>query len=238
MNCKDTQTAIDSASRRNPIGQPAAAHVAGCSDCSRYMDQSNALLALLGAQPRVEAPADFDFRLRARIARAESQPSAGPVAVLTNFFGMSFSIKQAAASLAALAVMAAVTTFYFANGNQSLTNPGPMIADAGKQSPQASPATFVAKTEEPRISNEMPRSAGIKSIANANAVNTAKMKPVMMTASSDREVRVAGNLMARDESVSVFNHEIGKIMKASMQTTSYGVERAYVPAKPQVDAGF
>ena len=238
MNCKDTQTAIDSASRRNPISQPAAAHVAGCSDCSRYMDQSNALLALLGAQPRVEAPADFDFRLRARIARAESQSSVGPVAVLTNFFGMSFSIKQAAASLAALAVMAAVTTFYFTNGNQPMSNPGSLIAEANKPTPQIPSTALEAKTETSRVSVDVPRPAGIKVAANTYAVNAAKMRPAMVTASYAGELNVARNLASRDESVPVFNRASGKIMKASMQTTSYGVERAFIPAKPQVDAGF
>lgn len=238
MNCKDTQTAIDSASRRNQIGQSATAHVADCSDCSRYMDQSNALLALLGAQPRVEAPADFDFRLRARIARAESQPSVGPVAVLTNFFGLSFSIKQAAASLAALAVMAAVTTFYFTNGNHPVSNSGSLIAEANKPMPQVASAASVTEPETPRASVAVPRPAGIKVAASTYAVNAAKMRPAMVTASYAGELNVAGNSAARDESIPVFNRASGKIMKASMQTTSYGVERAFIPAKPQVDAGF
>src|SRR5262249_52837380 len=121
MNCKDTQAAIDSATRRAPVSQSASTHIAGCSDCRRYADQTSALLALLAAQPRVEAPADFAFRLRARIARAGSQPN-GPFAFLQNFFRQSFSIKQTAASLAALAITAAATMFYFIGSNQPVTN--------------------------------------------------------------------------------------------------------------------
>ena len=192
---------------------------------------------LLSAQPRVEAPADFDFRLRARIARAESRPSVGPVAVLTNFFGMSFSIKQAAASLAALAVMAAVTTSYFTTGNQPISNPGSLIAEVNKPTPQVPSVTPVDEAETPRASVAVSRSTGIKVAANTYSVNAAKMRPAMMTSSAG-ELRVAANLAARDESIPVFNRASGKIMKASMQTTSYGVERAFIPAKPQVDAGF
>ncbi|MGH9798860.1 MAG: hypothetical protein ACRD82_00705, partial [Blastocatellia bacterium] len=120
MNCKDTKAAIDLASRRNPIVGEAHAHLNGCPDCRSYSDQSSALLSLLIAQPRVQAPPDFNFHLSARIARAQAQP-AGPFAFLENFFGQTFSLKQAAASLAALAVMAAGTTLYF-QGNQQQSN--------------------------------------------------------------------------------------------------------------------
>lgn len=235
MNCKDTQAAIDSASRRNPIAQSASAHVAGCPDCRRYTDQSNALLALLSAQPRVEAPADFDFRLRARIARVESQPSGGPVAVLTNFFGLSFSIKQAAASLAALAVMAAVTTFYFTNGNQQMTNNSSLIARVKQQAQPASPASIVAQPEKVVALGD--DSSRIRVASNVNA-SGARMRTAMMTPSPVREIGIARSVAGREDSIRVFNRERGQIMEASNRTTVYGVERSFAASKPQVDAGF
>lgn len=238
MNCKDTQTAIDSASRRNPIDQLAFAHVAGCSDCSRYMDQSNSLLALLSAQPRVEAPADFDFRLRARIARAESQPSGGPVAVLANFFGQSFSIKQAAASLAALAVMAAMTTFYFTNGNQTMSSQGTLIAQVEKPAAQVPSSPSVVMAEVPSASSDgLSRSAAVRVAPNSYATS-AKMRPAMATESPVREIHVANNVVGKEDSIRVFNRERGQIMEASNRTTVYGVERSFTASKPQVDAGF
>ena len=235
MNCKDTQTAIDSASRRNPVAQSASAHIAGCPDCRRYTDQSNTLLTLLSAQPRVEAPADFDFRLRARIARAESQPSGGPVAVLTNFFGVSFSIKQAAASLAALAVMAAVTTFYFTNGNQPMTNNGSLIAQVEKKAPAGS---LVAQAEKVAVlSNDSSQPVSIKVASNSYA-GGARMRTAVMTESAVRETSIARNVAGKEDSIRVFNRERGQIMEASNRTTVYGVERSFAAAKPQVDAGF
>jgi hypothetical protein len=238
MNCKDTQAAIDSASRRNPISQLASVHAAGCSDCRGYMDQSNALLALLSAQPRVEAPADFDFRLRARIARAESQPSGGPVAVLSNFFGLSFSIKQAAGSLAALAVMAAVTTFYFTNGTQPMTSQGSMIARVETAVPQAPGSAVVAEAKTVAVPNEeLSRPAATRVVSNSYA-GGARMRSAMMTESPVREVRIASNVAGREGSIRVFNRERGQIMEASNRTTVYGVERSLAASKPQVDAGF
>ena len=57
MNSKTDKTAINS-------------HLTGTSFDSEY----DALFALLKAQPRVAAPTDFDFKLRARIARTELEP--------------------------------------------------------------------------------------------------------------------------------------------------------------------
>src|SRR5262245_50670225 len=72
MKCQDVRLAIDTASRREPMSRATSLHLSGCPDCSRYADETSALLKLICAQPKVAAPADFDFRLRARIARAES----------------------------------------------------------------------------------------------------------------------------------------------------------------------
>jgi hypothetical protein len=48
----------------------------GVPDVSPIFASSTSLLALLGQQPRVEAPSDFEFRVRAGIARAKAEESA------------------------------------------------------------------------------------------------------------------------------------------------------------------
>lgn len=234
MNCKDIQAAIDSASRRNPISQPASAHIAGCLDCRRYSDQSDALLALLSAQPRVAAPADFDFRLRARIARAESQP-AGPFAFLENFFGQSFSIKQAAASLAALAMMVAGTTFYFTNGSRPVSD-NTMVAQVAQPAPQAPVKAMVTPVEKTESVVEMPQPTAIR--AASTRLTPVKMRPAVLTESPATQAAVARNVAHREDTIRVFNRERGQIMEASNRTTLYGAEGLIARAKPAVDAGF
>jgi hypothetical protein len=79
MDCKNVQAAIDAVTdtgidtgiRREAVNGTIDAHVRHCHDCRRYSDETAVLLTLLGAQPRFEAPADFDFKLRARLARAD-----------------------------------------------------------------------------------------------------------------------------------------------------------------------
>lgn len=210
MNCKDIKAAIDSASRRNPINGEAHAHLSGCPDCRSYSDQSNALLALLTAQPRVQAPADFNFRLSARIARAEAQP-ASPFAFLENLFGQTFSIKQAATSLAALAVMAAGTTLYF-QSNQQASN-SPMIA-----SNNAPVVQTVAKTELPVTQSNPTPAANVAARSQSRA---AAVRPAVMTQDSNPAVLAQAST---DNRVSVYNSEKGHFSKISKTGYVYGAE--------------
>jgi hypothetical protein len=71
MDCQNVQAVIDADIRREEVNGMIGAHVRDCRDCRRYSDETAVLLTMLGAQPRIEAPADFDFKLRARLARAD-----------------------------------------------------------------------------------------------------------------------------------------------------------------------
>ena len=72
MDCKNVQSAINTDLRRESANEQIQAHLSCCRDCHRYELDNRALLALLGAQPVIVAPADFDFKLRARLALGTS----------------------------------------------------------------------------------------------------------------------------------------------------------------------
>jgi hypothetical protein len=116
MTCKETTAAIDTASRRSSFGDAVSSHLSGCPDCRRHADEMSSLLSLLSAQPRVQAPADFDFRLRARIARAKAEQT-DPAGLFENFWARTFSWGQAATAMATLALVIAFSTFYFKQDN-------------------------------------------------------------------------------------------------------------------------
>ena len=225
MNCKDTQAAIDSATRRNQVSQSASTHIAGCLDCRRYSDQSQSLLALLGSQPRVEAPADFAFHLRARIARTEHQP-ASPLAFLGNFFGQSFSIKQAAGSLAALAVMAAVTTFYFTGGStQPTASNNAMIAQV------ENPGKLVTETLAPvkETAPELIRNTSkpVVRMASNSRVSAVKLMPAMVS----HETNIASS--SRENMERVYNRQRGQVMEMPNRTV-IGAESSIAMVRPAV----
>ena len=213
MNCKDVQTSIDSASNRNPMVREAHNHLTVCPDCRRYSDQSNALLALLTAQPRVEAPADFDFRLRARIAQVQAKP-ASPFAFLENFFAQTFSLKHAAASLAALAVMAAGTTMYFTQSNQPVQN-----STIAYNQPSVS-----QKIETPQLPVAAPTtvySAPVKSLPIA--------RTALASSVSAKTVAVANNV----DSPRLYNRQKGILIAANNSSVVYGAERSASATKSQ-----
>src|SRR5262249_40901498 len=147
MNCKSIREAIDVATRRSGYNETVCAHLSGCSDCRRHADEMSSLFALLSAQPRVEAPAGFEFRLRARMARAKSEPVTAS-GRLEKLWSKSFTFGQAATAMAAIAVAVTASTFYFTHHNEVAGN---SIADNSVQaiSPVAGQTTPVTPVELP-----------------------------------------------------------------------------------------
>ncbi|MEO6724735.1 MAG: hypothetical protein ABIP14_05485, partial [Blastocatellia bacterium] len=224
MNCKDTQASIDLATRRAQVSQSASTHIAGCLGCRQYSDQSNALLALLGSQPRVQAPGDFAFHLRARIARTEHQPN-GVFAFLENLFGQSFSLKQAAASLAALAVMAAATTLYFTDSPQPTVNNNTMVAQVENPGLAVAPKA-IAPIEESSTELMVITSKPVAKSASNPRVNVVKL----MTATLPRDANIAAS---RENMDRVYNRVRGQVLEMPTRTM-IGAEGSIAMAKPAV----
>jgi hypothetical protein len=181
MNCKQIRQEIDTASRRGLRGG-VRSHLNGCPDCRRYSDETTSLIGLLGAQPRVEAPADFEFRLRARLARAQAAESDRAQGFLWKIRPETFSWRQMGAAAATIAMVITVSTFYLkrddrapgsigashagvadgAAGPKSIgtggrgPNSGIQISEAG--STAATPVKFISRS--PRVGPEMYSSDG------------------------------------------------------------------------------
>lgn len=225
MNCKDIKAAIDSASRRNPVSSDTLAHLSGCPDCRHYSDQSNALLSLLAVQPRVRVPADFNFRLSARIARAEAQiRPTGPFSFLDNLFGKTFSIKQAAASLAALAVMAAGTTLYFQNSQQVTNNA--LVAHNTQAVQPASESVLPARLTSPAPTANL--------VARSQSRATTMKSPVLIQASTS----VMADQSIANDKVSVYNSEKGHVSKLPKGGVYFGAESSDQMARPASFGSF
>jgi hypothetical protein len=77
MSCKKFRAEIEEAGRGAALGADAAAHVAACDSCRAFGGERERLGTLVASLARVEAPADFEFRLRARMARADGEARAG-----------------------------------------------------------------------------------------------------------------------------------------------------------------
>jgi anti-sigma factor RsiW len=129
MNCKQIREEIDAASRHNMRSGAVNSHMDACPDCRRYSDETAALTRLLSAQPRVEAPPDFEFRLRARMLRAQAAPPIAPRGFLWKILPGTFSRGQAVAAVAALAMVVTVSVFYVDRGAGTSAPEGLVVID-------------------------------------------------------------------------------------------------------------
>lgn len=68
MECRATRQQIDQAERGEQLSAQALRHVESCASCGAFQHERTRLRELLTSLDPVTAPADFDFRLRARIA--------------------------------------------------------------------------------------------------------------------------------------------------------------------------
>jgi hypothetical protein len=116
MNCKQIREEIDAASRHNMRSGAVKSHMDACPDCRRYSDETASLTRLLWAQPRVEAPPDFEFRLRARMLRAQTAPPVAPRGFFWKILPGTFSWGQTVAAVAALTLVVTVSVFYVDRG--------------------------------------------------------------------------------------------------------------------------
>src|SRR5205807_9628275 len=114
--CKIYRSEIEESAGSLSVG--ARAHVESCSACGEFRRASDSLRQLVRGLGRVEAPADFEFRLRARIAKRKGGRG-------RTLFARLGPLKGYAAVAAALCFMVISASLYFwqrrgpANARQS-----------------------------------------------------------------------------------------------------------------------
>ena len=69
--CNETRRQLDELTL-DELAAKSLDHLATCADCSEFHARQTRLRQLVGSLGMVSAPADFDFKLRARIAQAEA----------------------------------------------------------------------------------------------------------------------------------------------------------------------
>ncbi len=68
MNCRSVWREIEETEPGESLGTAARAHLAGCAACEKVSQEQNRLQTIISSLGTVEAPGDFDYRLRARLA--------------------------------------------------------------------------------------------------------------------------------------------------------------------------
>src|ERR1041384_7009000 len=76
--CRSVRQEIDQSELDQRLSESSESHVIGCASCAAFRAERTRLRELVGSLQPVTAPADFDMRLRARIAREQVQSSTQP----------------------------------------------------------------------------------------------------------------------------------------------------------------
>ncbi|HEY0083916.1 MAG TPA: hypothetical protein VGB61_14075, partial [Pyrinomonadaceae bacterium] len=171
MNCQKCKIEIEDRDlRRESLSDAAQAHVAACADCRVFGEERLALRYLVGGLEKISAPADFDFRMRARMA-AERDKRAPRAAWL------SFSPAKLSWPLAACLALVVSASLYF----QKAQPDAPANASAEQPRATATRAPGVSVIE----AVPAPASSTTSSAASSSAPSRVRNAGHMQTASSD-----------------------------------------------------
>lgn len=152
-HCELIRREFDELMLNEDLSGAAAEHLRTCADCQEFRRQQTRLRQIVGSLGMVNAPPDFDFRLRARLA-AESQPSG------TRYW--SFAVKGLATT-AILVVFGVGGTMLWQREHPVVTvAEGPRIEPKKLDEPKATPSPIpevtpvVAKYNEPKHKTQLP----------------------------------------------------------------------------------
>jgi len=105
-DCRAVRREIDESELGQRLSAQIESHVASCAACAEFRSQRSRLRELVGILSPVTAPADFDLRLRARIARDNAARARQP-----SIFR--FVMSTPGIAVAALAVMVVAGLVWF-----------------------------------------------------------------------------------------------------------------------------
>lgn len=192
MNCQNCKNEIEERNlRRERLTDAATAHLSACESCRVFCEERLALSRLVGGLEKVSAPADFDFRMRARMA-AEASVGRGARARWFNFSPAALSWP-----LAACFALAISASLYFQSRQQpaiTTTQPEQSRPVAAVSATPTSPQTSINKATSQSASTknvETPRSADAPSLKNALAArrNTGNVRAAGRTIVDVAQIR-------------------------------------------------
>jgi hypothetical protein len=211
MECRATRQAIDEGGER--LSPQALRHVASCAACLEFQNERARLRELLTSLEPVTAPADFDFRLRARIA-AQTE-GAGQ----RSFFS-GFALSTPAMALAALVIVALAGSIVWIR--QRNANPAPTVAVN---------STIQNKAGNAGTADNQPASKLPDSTATPKAIDPNVGAPTYVVKGSRPQFKDSGLPQAVHPSSADFNAESAPSIKQGQNPSAVYVS---APVKPMV----
>lgn len=187
-DCKAYWREIDEAADGRAVSAGVRAHAGLCRACAESLRERESLRALVGGLGKVEAPADFEFRLRARMAAAKADGGRGR-------FGGRWLYGFAPVAVAACFLVVSAT-LYFRQVARPRASGAPAVASV--PAPGAAPDRIAPVNHEKVVPVESVTTTGGQAGTSANPAATASSKPFKavhrsnIRAAPAREVALGG----------------------------------------------
>ena len=140
MNCRNIRREIEEAGPGEALSSQVNHHLANCSVCATLAREQASLQRIVSSLGMVEAPGDFDFRLRARLAADKRRPQ--PFALA----GFSFGLRSA---VAMILIVAGAAIVFVAVRTRPDNSPGAPVAGAVQHQNLPKPADDTVRVSNP-----------------------------------------------------------------------------------------
>jgi hypothetical protein len=211
-DCRTVRREIDISELGQRLSEPLEGHLATCAACAQFRTERAQLRELVGSLKPVVAPADFDMRLRARIAREKDACARQP-------FIFRFALTTPAIAVAALIVLTIASVVWINQRNQTPNTPG--LAASPNDEKVTNPAPLPAN---PKDAGTQPKDAVVATIDQP--VTPKRVNP------SDRNFVKSLPASVNPPSVSEFNTTAAPSFKQTRDRA--GEVSLTAPSKPMV----
>lgn len=239
INCRNVRREIEETAPGGLLSSPANDHVTNCVACETLSREHAKLQQVLASLGTVEAPGDFDFRLRARLVG--EKPGSARTFAPFGIGGLSFGLRSAAVAAMLLLVAAAfVLVSLRSQSNNSFSAKTPTSGQP-EAAPRSGETSEVAQGQAPDVSanpnGTQPGAAVDRSSSNASDRSPVKPR------SAPRQTLLAsfhpnGRVGVRDLSstqAQVITHD--NQLAGTYPTTAFPIDASYQSLKVSVDNG-
>lgn len=156
--CRDTRREIDESELHQALSDNAVMHLQICSSCRDFREERTRLRDLVGSLEPVRAPADFDFRLHARLAAQRQSTRQGL------FSGFRFTMPAKIAVAVLVMLVASLVWINQRTGTHpsvaNVAQPNNSSASNSSANQSAVPTSPEADRNKPDGTDEIAQTAG------------------------------------------------------------------------------